>query len=266
MIRPSYCRPLQPGDSGTAGDSGPAGGDSGKAPFKVPEDVATLFLAHKMLGVSAYRRFVAGMQLLAIRTFAHPSFNVEEANAGAKMAYEAVTRIAFGKHDERDHDLLTELVGASVAERMISAAGLDLGSSVTVHHIMHTEIIAARMTKDMEATDGKGRPYPTRMFFDVRFLACESVYNSGALTRPTALRLSLANLSSGRPLPLEFAAQQLPCPPRAAVRASLTLVHLPRSQPRRSRAMFPSRHPRGGSREISPGCLKALRILVSLSR
>ncbi len=84
-------RPLQPGDSGTAGDSGPAGGDSGKAPFKVPEDVATLFLAHKMLGVSAYRRFVAGMQLLAIRTFAHPSFNGEEANAGANMAYAAGT-------------------------------------------------------------------------------------------------------------------------------------------------------------------------------
>ena len=216
MFKPSFCRPHHK----LKAAAGATAGNTSKVPFKVPEDMPTLLLAHKMLGISAYRRFVAGLQLLAIRTFADQRFNVKEANDGAKMAYEAVTRAAFGKDDERDHDLLTEFVSDKVAERMISAAGLNLASSVTVHHIMHTEIIAARMTRDVEATDGKGRPFPTRMFFDVRFLTCESVYNSGALpARPLALAPA-RRLRFGRSLPP--AVQQ--CPPRAAVCASLALV------------------------------------------
>jgi hypothetical protein len=149
----------------------------------VPQDAATLLLAHKMLGIGAFRRVAAKIQCLAIRAFADNRFDAEELTAGAKQAYAAVTSLAFGTDEERDHRLLRQLVSEKVADRMIAAAGHNLAISVTLQHMMHAEIIAARMTtdpSDPDAADSSGRPFPTRMFFDVRFLTCESLFNSGA--------------------------------------------------------------------------------------
>lgn len=151
--------------------------------FEVPQDAATLLLAHKMLGIGAFRRVVAKVQCLALRAFADNRFDPEELTAGARQAYAAVTSAAFGDEGVRDHRFLRQLVSEKVADRMIAAAGHNLATSVTLHHMMHAEIIAAKMTVDLsdpDAADSNGRPFPTRMFFDVRFLACESLFNAGA--------------------------------------------------------------------------------------
>lgn len=152
------------------------------AAFEVPQDAVTLLLAHKMLGIGAFRRFLAKIQCMGIRNFGDSRFDADELTAGARQAYAAVTSAAFGKEWERDHQLLRQLVSENVADRMIAAASHNLATSVTLHHMMHAEIIGARMTTDPtdpDAADSNGRPFPTRMFFDVRFLACESTFNTG---------------------------------------------------------------------------------------
>ena len=184
--RPTYCLPHHLAQQTTTADSARE-----TVPFEVPQDAMTLLLAHKMLGISSFRRIVSQAQQLVIRAFADQRFNAKELTAGARYAYEAVTNLAFGQHEERDHELLRQLVSEKVATRMIDAASYKLASVVTVHHIMAAEIIAVRMVPDTDpdATDSKGRPFPTRMFFDVRFLACESVLNSGACCVATRPRL-----------------------------------------------------------------------------
>lgn len=168
--------------------------------FEMPQDAATLLLAHKMLGIGAFRRIAAKIQCLAIRAFADNRFDADELTAGAKQAYAAVTSAAFGGDGARDHQFLRQLVSEKVADRMIAAAGHNLATSVTLHHMVHAEIIAAMMTtdpSDPDAADSNGRPFPTRMFFDVRFLACESLFNSGAPQTVALSRCRWLHLTRG---------------------------------------------------------------------
>ena len=163
VLRPSYCAPH--GHHAASAAAPPA--------FEAPQDVVTLLLAHKLLGIGAWRRFVAGMQTLAIRSFADKRFDKADAEAGARQAYEAVTALAFGGPGQRDHTQLRELVSETVAESMIVACRKAGEGFTTLHTVMASEIIGVRMMAPGSTPTRRGPP--TRLCFDVRFLSCESI-------------------------------------------------------------------------------------------